>query len=293
MRYELEPDNRNCPDDVLLGDLRAVADHLGKHSITKDDYNQKGRFSAATMQVRFGSWNAALLKSGLKVQKRIDIPQEELLDDLWRAATELNTKILTVSDYARAGNFSASTITRTFGSWAKALESAGLKVSDRWNPKIPDEVLLSNLAEVWEGIGRQPRKSDMRAPLSKFSADSYIRRYGSWRQSLEFFVASADQPASTEGEIPEVQADPSQSRPPRKRTQRDPSWRLRFLVNRRDRFCCRACGRSPATQSGVILHVDHIVPWSQGGETVLDNLQTLCEICNIGKSDLAMHEDEG
>ncbi|WP_343324290.1 HNH endonuclease signature motif containing protein [Streptococcus sp. Marseille-P8640] len=38
--------------------------------------------------------------------------------------------------------------------------------------------------------------------------------------------------------------------------------------------------------SNVVLHVDHIIPWSKGGETVLGNLQTLCSKCNLGKSDL-------
>ena len=79
----------------------------------------------------------------------------------------------------------------------------------------------------------------------------------------------------------------------RNKTSRDPSWRLRFLVNRRDRFTCRACGRSPATHSGVVLHVDHIIAWSKGGETVLENLQTLCMECNIGKSDLEMESNGG
>jgi len=39
--------------------------------------------------------------------------------------------------------------------------------------------------------------------------------------------------------------------------------------------------------SSVTLHADHIKPWSKGGETVIENLQTLCSKCNIGKSDLA------
>ncbi|MCW5775769.1 MAG: HNH endonuclease [Phycisphaeraceae bacterium] len=32
-----------------------------------------------------------------------------------------------------------------------------------------------------------------------------------------------------------------------------------------------------------MLHVDHILAWSNGGETVLANLQTLCDRCNLGK----------
>ncbi|MCL4507775.1 MAG: HNH endonuclease [Chloroflexi bacterium] len=34
------------------------------------------------------------------------------------------------------------------------------------------------------------------------------------------------------------------------------------------------------------LHVDHILAWSKGGETVLENLQTLCSVCNLGKSNV-------
>ena len=40
------------------------------------------------------------------------------------------------------------------------------------------------------------------------------------------------------------------------------------------------------TNPGVELKVDHVVPWSDGGETVLDNLQLLCQKCNGGKSNL-------
>ena len=59
---------------------------------------------------------------------------------------------------------------------------------------------------------------------------------------------------------------------------------------RRDNFKCRITGRSPATDPSVILVVDHIVPWERGGETVFDNLQTLAQDVNIGKSNLGMTE---
>ncbi|MCE5191877.1 MAG: HNH endonuclease [Actinomycetia bacterium] len=32
------------------------------------------------------------------------------------------------------------------------------------------------------------------------------------------------------------------------------------------------------------MQVDHIVPWANGGESRLDNLQVLCAECNAGKS---------
>lgn len=72
---------------------------------------------------------------------------------------------------------------------------------------------------------------------------------------------------------------------PKHKTKRDINWRLRFKVFQRDHFRCRACGKSPAKDIDVELHVDHIIPWAKGGETVIENLQTLCSVCNIGKSD--------
>ena len=70
------------------------------------------------------------------------------------------------------------------------------------------------------------------------------------------------------------------------RTKREVSDRLRFKIMRRDNFKCKFCGRSPAIDPKVILHVDHIKPWSKGGETTFENLQTLCSACNIGKGNL-------
>ena len=61
---------------------------------------------------------------------------------------------------------------------------------------------------------------------------------------------------------------------------------LRFNVLERDGGICCACGRSP--REGVTLHVDHIKPFSLGGLTTLDNLQTLCADCNIGKSNRSL-----
>jgi len=57
---------------------------------------------------------------------------------------------------------------------------------------------------------------------------------------------------------------------------------FRYKVLKRDNSKCIACGRG--TNDGVSLHIDHKIPFSLGGLTVLDNLQTLCAECNISKS---------
>jgi len=292
MKYVLDPDNRNCPDDVLFGDLETVANQLGKRAITKDEYNRHGRFSASTMQKRFGSWNEALHKAGLSVAKRMSIPKDELIADLVRVSDALGTNVVTTTEYASLGKFAVPTLQHAFGSWPAAVRSAGLAVSPLARSRVAVEDLFTNMAELWGALGRQPKQADLVAPRSKLSHDVYVRRFGSWRAALEAFVDSANSSEKEPSDPTPVSAVVSQSEAPRS-PPRDPSWRLRFLVYRRDRFTCVACGRSPATHLGVVLHVDHVVPWSRGGLTVLPNLQTLCGTCNIGKSDLPMNIHAG
>jgi hypothetical protein len=58
---------------------------------------------------------------------------------------------------------------------------------------------------------------------------------------------------------------------------------LRYDILKRDNFRCQICGSN--AQDGVKLHVDHIIPVAKGGQTVSENLRTLCDRCNMGKSD--------
>lgn len=57
---------------------------------------------------------------------------------------------------------------------------------------------------------------------------------------------------------------------------------MRYKVLKKDNFRCVACGHSAL--DGVKLHIDHRVPYSLGGMTDMNNLQTLCSDCNISKS---------
>ncbi|MGB6200993.1 MAG: HNH endonuclease signature motif containing protein [Candidatus Acidiferrales bacterium] len=128
----------------------------------------------------------------------------------------------------------------------------------------------------------QPRSRDLRPGPSRFSWNTYALRFGTWRQALGQFVRWAN-----EGQTP-TPAD-ANARKAGKRTPRNLNWRLRALVLMRDGARCRLCGAVP--DDDVRLHVDHVKPWSKGGETVLENLQILCNVCNIGKGDVEIEAD--
>jgi len=55
---------------------------------------------------------------------------------------------------------------------------------------------------------------------------------------------------------------------------------IRHEVFKKDKYHCIECG---ATNKKAVLHIDHIIPVSKGGTDELDNLQTLCESCNLAK----------
>ena len=56
------------------------------------------------------------------------------------------------------------------------------------------------------------------------------------------------------------------------------SVKQRDDILRRDNYTCQKCGRY------AIVEVDHKIPFSLGGSDANDNLWTLCERCNRGKS---------
>jgi hypothetical protein len=64
--------------------------------------------------------------------------------------------------------------------------------------------------------------------------------------------------------------------------QRAPSPKLRMSIIKRDAYKCRVCGRSPAGNSDIELHVHHVRPWAAGGVTEESNLMTLCHTCHNG-----------
>ena len=205
------------------------------------------------------------------------VSDDELLEDLRRVAAYVGKTTVGQKEYRRIGRYDDSTATRRFGSWNGALKAAGLSISNVVD--FSDEALFENMLTLWQHYGRQPRRRELALSPSKISQSPYLRRFRSWSGALESFAAFAN---TNDSENLKAKGILSASEGLR-RTSRDPSLRLRFQVLQRDRFACCSCGASPAIKAGVELHVDHVTPWSKGGQTFLENLQTLCSRCNLGK----------
>jgi hypothetical protein len=74
--------------------------------------------------------------------------------------------------------------------------------------------------------------------------------------------------------------DPVPVQLPVTKTPRELTEHEKEQVRRRDNNTCQACG---AHGRGIRLQIDHIVPVKMGGETSVDNSQTLCSVCNREK----------
>lgn len=196
---------------------------------------------------------------------------EQLLEDLRSVAKKLNQKTVGQREYPQHGQFSCKPFMNRFGSWNKALKKAGLDVSVE--RIITNEDLFNNLEIIWRKLGRQPYYSEIGKPLSEFSVSTYTQRFGGWMEACASFIKFKESDIEFIRLLKEKSTGKS-----RVINEKD---RLKIL--KRDNYKCVKCGRSPATHHNIFLHIDHINPFSKGGGNEIDNLQTLCQKCNLGK----------
>ena len=206
-------------------------------------------------------------------------PERVLLKDLRRVSRQTRDRSPSTTTYDAHGNYSAQVFGQRFGSWNAALQAAGLRI--RKPRKIAEIDLFENLVRVWRRLGRQPVSADLTRTkgISLYSSGAYCARFGAWNKALLAFDDYINR-----GKLPK-QRTHVRHKTARNAPGRRINWRLRATVLIRDNCICRMCGTSPAKDPAVTLHVDHVIPWSKGGTTTLDNLQTLCSACNVGKSD--------
>lgn len=212
-----------------------------------------------------------------------DYSDDALLDELRRVADLVKHKILTQVVFKdRSGKVHPQTIIRRFGGWKQALTKAGLE--HRFVERIyTDQQCFENLAATWTELGRTPEYREMNSPPSRVGAKACMR-WGTWRKALKAFVdwANTSEAESITPSLRETDPVAAVRARPTVENRHEIPLRLKWRVHVRDRFRCVACGKNPP-QHGVTLHADHIKAWADGGKTNLENLQTLCEPCNLGK----------
>lgn len=299
-QFELSRLGSYAREEVLAEVLR-VAALLPPGPITRDRFDAVARVSSCTVIRRFGSWRQGLAAAGLGDRyggrtvsaKRHNQPgrgadDAALIAEMRKVAERLGLTSLTRRQYAINSEISSSAVERRFGSWSSALKAAGLH-SVPHGRRHTDAEYFENLLAVWAHHARQPTFAEMDRFPSAISSGAYEQKWGTWRKALIAFLNRVNADAPSAAPSPQVSlASGQQGHQPgpasRKRAQRTIPLGMRYAVLSRDRFKCAVCGSSPAIDVKCRLQVDHVVPLSAGGVTELSNLRTLCEECNIGKS---------
>ena len=226
---------------------------------------------------------------------RIDkIPIETVLAQLARVAELRGFVEFGKREFDDIAPISSSTAVRAFGTWSKAMEALrdtlrqrGLALKPRHKGYFAEAELFAEMERIWTTLGHRPSRIEWEAAKPRISYQTYKRYFGGWQQACLTFLEQRTGErlspmvveARSAGEAPQKQA----IRQGAARNPREVPPGLRLKVYERDRFRCVYCGRSPITDLTVELHADHIIPFVRGGQTALENLQTLCAQCNLGK----------
>ena len=291
MKYELRQINRNSSDEDILQDIRRVSTLLGKLALTREDYRKYGNYGSTTVYRHFGTWNKALMLAGLEIthsnvsKHEKCVSEEDFLKDISEIAVQLGESTVTLGEYRKLGKYDVSQMLRCYHSWDIILKKAGLsstKYRIGTNKQITEIELLQEIQRVWNFLQRQPKVTDFHNGVFKYSLNTYNRRFGGWQKSLETFIKWIDgifcEGSEKEGNIENM------SIPYTNRGTRHIPLALRLKVMDRDGFKCVKCNANRLTNPEVKFHIDHIIPWSLGGKTELDNLQLLCSSCNLKKN---------
>jgi len=306
MKFELNSYNKSISKQDLIDDLLNVSKRINGSYLSRSTYEKYGKYSATPYIKNFGSWLSALKAAGLKTYRNPSeykiIDDKLLIDDVIRIAKLLNQDTITTSEYKKLGKYRVQTVLSRFITWNKFLIEAGLKPTEY--KIVTDDDLFKELARIWMKKGSQPTTTDLQKGKSIYSLNTYARHFGGFRNALEKFILyysenneiydnndlnKEDKNENSDLDTPNnaLKLTETSKTPSNKHTTpRNINATLRFKVLKRDNFKCCACGASPAKNPNVELHVDHIIPWVKGGETTLENLQTLCSTCNLGKKDL-------
>lgn len=109
-------------DDIIEDMLRVYNDKNGK--LLSLEYQECGKYCVHTVRNHFGTWNNAMRAAGLDVNMIIDIPEEDLLNELWRLYDEFGS--ITQRLVIEESKYSEMPYRNKFGGVVPACQKAGI-----------------------------------------------------------------------------------------------------------------------------------------------------------------------
>lgn len=230
------------------------------------------------------------------------IPRNRIIEELEKVAQQHNYLEFSSDDFYKDASISVGTVKNEFGSWHKALsvlrerlKEKGLDLKPRQSRScivsLTEKDLFEEMERIWNQLGHRPLCLEWKSSKPKITLGIYRYRFNGWANACLKFIeykmgtsvlVTSDNVSKQALVLDEDIKEQVEYKASKTRIV-PASVRVRVLD--RDNFRCVFCGLNPATDAGIKLHIDHKIPFSKGGKTTIDNLQTLCQDCNFGKSD--------
>lgn len=276
----LEPLEHAYSKQELIRELQRVAEMLG-HSPSATEMKCHGDVSPAAVSGQFESWNSGLEAAGLSTTKSTKTSPQEVIAAIQALADHLG-RPPTAYEMDEQGEYATKVAQRCFGSWNAAIREAGFQPHTQKN--IPEEELLAELRRLRDQLEHVPSSVEMKE-FGRFSMETYIRQYGSWKQAVEAagleYRGYPSGPANPlwKGGYGDISYGPNW-------------YKQRKLALKRDNYQCQMPGypidrEAHRERWDRDLNVHHIMPLGTfiGTDGVLDfersnrldNLTTLCQ----------------
>jgi ferredoxin len=267
-------------DEQLLETLRELAEDLGR-APTGREFNQHTEYWHCSLGHRFGSYSQAIREIGYEPKCAKDYSREELVDVIKKMDQGINSNPKTTDLAEFDAPKTPYVFQREFGSWAAALQEAGVEPTTVQLKTIPKEELMNEYTQLADELGYPPSYTEV-DDLAKYSSAAYESTFGSF---LEAKAQAGFDPVATDNFL---------------RGEEHPHWKdgedARYGKNwqqqrqkalERDRQQCQRCGISAEEHQdkiGMDLHVHHLTPAREFDDheerNKLPNLITLCAACH-------------
>jgi len=191
---------RSYPDEILLEEVRRVAQLVDKPVLTTLDFEKHAGIASKTLRQRFGSWRAVLEQAGLghmyigaddeRVRLyRARYSDEYLLEEVRRVAGAAGKPVLTTTEFERHSRVSVETLANRFGGWHDVLKRAGIghmcfgtaeRSAQSARPRLTDDYLLEEVRRIAGIVGKPWLSHPDFCKHSKINPLTLNKRFGAW-----------------------------------------------------------------------------------------------------------------
>ena len=172
----------------LVAKIREVAAEIATERLGRKLFLARSGLSGYTVDRYFDRWADAVREAGLAPGATEPPPAKRLESDamiieLQRVASLVGGGRLTRDAFEQFGQISASAVARRFGSWSRALDTAGLIAAESPEPATEEELIIELRRIAGELQNGWLTRNDFKR-LSAIDPHRVERTFGGWHKAL-------------------------------------------------------------------------------------------------------------